>query len=160
MVEVTYRYGQAQGALAEVLGATKGEIAALRSRIRHLRKLGIPKRLPATGSGQYINYNWSQVMQIAIALNLVAVGQPPRHASAITASVLRQSPHGRGPEPDALGDMFVGVQPFVERPRFTMAFGSAAFHELCQQLETTQPALAVLNVSLCARRLATALAKT
>lgn len=56
--------------------------------------------------------------------------------------------------------MFAAVQPFGSWPKVWVTYGTEALQGLCRNLETTIPAMAVVNISVCARRLSEALPDT
>lgn len=154
-----YRYGQVEAALAKILVLRSAELETMRTRVRHLRKLGVP-RLVGAGSGRHLEYNWRQALEMAIALQFVSVGQAPRYAAELAHSVMRQTRAQAVVEAPPQGDMFATVQPFAHRPKVWIAYGQQSLQELCRRLVTTVPAISVVNVSACARRLSEALSST
>ncbi len=145
-----------EAALVKVQSIAPGKTAALRARLLHLRHLGFPK-LPEPGSGQAISYTPAHALEMLIALELESLGQAPRYAAELAASIVRQSPHRHGAkESDANGDMYASVSPNEERPRYTLFFGSEAKLEF---LASAPRVFSMINVSECARELFAALEK-
>jgi len=153
---IQYRYGQVEAALAKMLAVRPAEIETMRTRLRHLRKLGVP-RLAGVGSGRQLDYSWRQALEMAVALQFVSVGQAPRYAADLAHSVMRQARMRAVVEAPAKGDMFATVQPFAHRPKAWIAYGQQSLRELCRDLVTGIPAVSVVNISACARSLSEAL---
>jgi hypothetical protein len=86
-----YRYKHIELALARLFDISLEDAPAFRARLRHLRELGVPD-LPKPGSGQQISYTQDHAVQLLLALELEAVGIPPRLAAASAKSLSR----GRG----------------------------------------------------------------
>jgi hypothetical protein len=72
-----YRYAEVETALAAVFGAdAEAQAGVLRGRIKHFRKLGLPKL--DVGKGARVRYSYEQVAQWLIALFLNDIGIEPR----------------------------------------------------------------------------------
>ncbi|HVM22076.1 MAG TPA: hypothetical protein VM308_02090 [Sphingomicrobium sp.] len=73
----------------KLLGARLGDTGldperaiAFRGRFDRLRKLGCPSGVN-TGKGRAASYGWTQIVQLALALDLINLGLTPEHAAAI-----------------------------------------------------------------------------
>jgi hypothetical protein len=74
--EMRYAYGVVETALAQVFGANPStQKGALRGRIQHLRRLGLPSSGP--GRGKVIEYTDAQIWAWLIALELEEFGLDP-----------------------------------------------------------------------------------
>jgi hypothetical protein len=72
-----FSYGQLETLIARIYGASaKAQPGALRGRIRHLRRLGLPTGL-ARGSGNKITYGKEQVYELGFCLQLEQLGIAP-----------------------------------------------------------------------------------
>jgi hypothetical protein len=70
----TFAYGQIEAALAAATGL---DTADVRNRVRHLRRVGVPK-LPKTGSGNAVTYTLYQALELLIGVRLTMIGTAPR----------------------------------------------------------------------------------
>lgn len=55
---------------------------ALRGRLEHLRKLGTPKGVQK-GQGRAAVFGWDEILQLAVAVELLNVGVTPDHAHSV-----------------------------------------------------------------------------
>lgn len=55
---------------------------ALRGRLEHLRRLGTPKGVQR-GQGRAAVFGWEEVLQLAVAVELLNVGMTPDHAHSV-----------------------------------------------------------------------------
>ena len=75
-----FSYGQVETLIARIYGASaKVQAGALRGRIRHLRRLGLPIGI-SPGTGTPIEYGKEQVYELAFCLGLEQCGVDPRLA--------------------------------------------------------------------------------
>jgi hypothetical protein len=73
----TLRYGQVEELLARLHGADRSaQTGALRGRIKHLRRLGMPFGA-SPGTGNKIEYEKSQIYQFSFCLELEELGLDP-----------------------------------------------------------------------------------
>jgi hypothetical protein len=80
-------YGQIEQALAATFEAdSKARQNSIRSRLKHLRRLGIPLEAKNVGRGQRRFYDRAQALQMLLALEAEEFGLDP----AVTAAVLRR----------------------------------------------------------------------
>jgi hypothetical protein len=78
-----FRYPQVEGILARLYGASaKAQTGALRGRITHLRRLGLPLGA-ARGSGNKIAYGKEQVYELGFCLQLEQLGVDPSLAAKL-----------------------------------------------------------------------------
>jgi hypothetical protein len=78
-----FSYGQLETLIARIYGASaKAQTGALRGRIRHLRRLGLPIGL-ARGSGNKITYGKKQVYELGFCLQLEQLGVDPNLAARL-----------------------------------------------------------------------------
>ena len=71
-----YSYGVVEGALAAVFGIdAKTQRGALRARLKHIQRLGLPGT--AAGKGARVSYSLEQAFQWLIALLLSEIGIDP-----------------------------------------------------------------------------------
>lgn len=56
---------------------------AVRGRLEHLRRLGTPRGVQ-TGQGRAAEFGWSELIQVAFAMDLTEIGLSPEHAHRIT----------------------------------------------------------------------------
>jgi hypothetical protein len=73
-------YGQLETLMARIHGASaKAQTGALRARIRHLRRLGLPLGI-SPGTGNPVAYGKKQIYELAFCLELEQCGVDPRLA--------------------------------------------------------------------------------
>jgi hypothetical protein len=138
------RYRHVEAALAAVLQIDWKCMGAFRARLRHLRNIGLPHRLPKPGSGQQIAYSESQALEMLLALALEELGQAPKTAAILSQTIVRQSPYRQDiTNHDPLGDMYVAV-PRSERASVVIIFGGYALRKFSK---TAPPRFAMINVS-------------
>ena len=79
----TYDYGTAERALGQMSGIDfKKRGPAFKAELRHLKNSGVPK-LPKPGRGQKVSYTFIQLVELAMALQLTAVGIAPKRAATV-----------------------------------------------------------------------------
>lgn len=64
------------------LGLDPERRIAFRGRLDHLRKLGCPRGVK-TGKGRAAVFGWTQVVELAVALDLINLGMTPENAAAV-----------------------------------------------------------------------------
>lgn len=157
------RYRNIEAALTTVLEVHPKRIGAFRARLRHLRNVGLPSGLPNPGSGQQIAYSQGQALEMLIALVLEELGQAPKAAAALSASIIRQSTYREDlTNHHPLGDMYAVMQP--EKAPFTMFYGNSGLKEFFGILRrrwriAPPPKFAMINVTAHAKLLDRALMK-
>jgi hypothetical protein len=73
-----FSYGELETLIARFYGASaKAQVGALRGRIRHLRRLGLPIGVAPGGSGRKIAYGKEQVYELGFCLQLEQLGIDP-----------------------------------------------------------------------------------
>ena len=160
---MSLRYRNVEAALATVLEVRPKRIGAFRARLRHLRNIGLPSGLPRPGSGQQIAYSQGQALEMLIALVLEELGQSPKAAAALSASIIRQSTYRQDlTNHHPLGDMYAIVRP--EKAPFTMFYGNDGLKEffgvsLRHWRIAPPPKFAMINVTAHAKLLDRALMK-
>jgi hypothetical protein len=66
-----FSYGQLETLIARIYGASaKAQAGALRGRMRHLRRLGLPIGVAPAGSGRKIAYSKEHVYELGFCLQL------------------------------------------------------------------------------------------
>ncbi|MGZ8285366.1 MAG: hypothetical protein ACXW27_06030 [Allosphingosinicella sp.] len=80
-IELTF--GQVEAVLARLNRIADHKRVAFMSRLKHLQKNGCPQRAPP-GRGKPGSYSFSQLMQAAIAVDLLQSGLPPALSARIT----------------------------------------------------------------------------
>lgn len=117
------RYGDVETALAAVLEVAPNRMGAFRARLQHLRHIGLPGGLVKPGSGKKIAYSQGQALEMLLALVLEELGQSPKAAADLTASIIRLSPYRQElANHDPRGDMYAVVQP--DKAPYTMFYGN------------------------------------
>lgn len=92
-MKVEFSFGQAEAVLAALHGIAGHKRVAFAGRLKFLQKNGLPIG-ERPGRGKAGAYSFSQLVQIAIAVELLQAGQTPQRASRMVAknwSVIRDS---------------------------------------------------------------------
>ena len=84
----TLPYTAIEAALCDVFGIGEDGLTNFRSRIRHLRNIGVPHNLPRPGPGRKIQHTLDQTLQLAFALCLEQYGVMPRLAADIGPDIV------------------------------------------------------------------------
>jgi hypothetical protein len=93
----TFPYSTVEAALCIVFEIGDDDLVNFRSRIRHLRNIGVPRDLSRPGSGRKTQYTYDQVLQLSFALCLQEYGVRPELAANFgpdIASCARWPPRG------------------------------------------------------------------
>jgi hypothetical protein len=75
-------YGQVENIIARMLYIPDELRPALRDRLRHLRKMGVPE-LPSVGSGGRVLYTYEQTLEMLVAISMISLGQDPGRAKSL-----------------------------------------------------------------------------
>lgn len=144
------KYKDLESVLVEVLDVEPADLGTFRAQLRYFRKLGLPQRLPRTGSGHKIDYTPRQLLELVIAAELQRAGQAPAKIVMNAPSIVRMSPFGQHEGED--------VYVCVSRRRRGYKMAHSPEH-LSDLEEPKDLAFIVVNVSACVRRLNQALGK-
>jgi hypothetical protein len=131
-------------------------MGAFRARIRHLRNIGLPPRLPQPGSGKQIPYTRNQALAILLALRLEEVGHTPETAARWAVKILHSSAVQRlpGGQYEKGQDIYAGIIPGSEEPLTAMTKQAIA------EMSEYSAVISLLNVTRCMRELDSALNRT
>jgi hypothetical protein len=118
----TFPYTVVEAALCDVFGIGEDGLTNFRSKLRHLKNIGVPRDLPRPGSGKKIQLTIDQAFQLAFAICLELYGMTPKLAANVgpdlVASVrwMSAGPHGdfyavftrRSVEPEPMVELGMG----------------------------------------------------
>ncbi|GAA0471438.1 hypothetical protein GCM10009096_10540 [Parasphingorhabdus litoris] len=80
----------------DIHGIAPAKLGALRSRLKHFRRLGFPKKID-TGPGIHVSYGAKEVLFLVYAFQLIELGMAPEkaknHINAITSLLVRAAGH-------------------------------------------------------------------
>lgn len=79
------RTPQVERVLAIRFGIVEEGRTALRGRLEHLRRLGTPAGIKR-GQGRAATYGWDELLELIVAVELLAVGLTPEHAHRIAST--------------------------------------------------------------------------
>lgn len=76
-------YNEIEATLMRALNVDDERRPAFRARLRHLRNIGVPSGITATGKGKCIKFTETQLLELFIVLSLEEIGFSPAAATDI-----------------------------------------------------------------------------
>lgn len=154
-----FTFGEAEELIASVLYVRPEDRAKLRSSLRHLRTIGVPK-VPNLGSGIKSRYSEDQVFEMLMTVGIEFAGQMPRRAAQLAQEIINGWRHNEYIENPTKGiylfspEQGAGLTPGEHAKYFFLADKSSNLEFDAQQ---TPPIVTMINVGILWSRFQSAL---